>query len=387
MSSEIRILHLASFTGNVGDNANHKGFRPWFERQLGRPTSWHELEIREFYWKQRAFDADFGDLANSFDLLVIGGGNYFELWVSDSHTGTSLNIPAEVFSKIKVPIFFNALGVDAGQGAPAPSVDRFGRFLEILGRSQQYLVTVRNDGARRTLTSLFSDSLANSIPVLPDGGFFAEFDTQTPSYFDHGVSTIGINLACDMEQVRFGDTEGADGYAGFHREISEVIATVTSDRVAVVFFPHIFSDLRVITDVIDGLPDAVRRTKVAVAPYRVGPAAADCTFGGYRACDLVVGMRFHANVCPIGLGRPTIGLASYPQITYLYQELDFPQGCVDVTKAGFAQELSSRISDAVRSPEDLTNEMREIARRVRVQRDSLAPVVAEWMNANSLSAP
>ena len=78
--SSLRILHLASFSGNIGDNANHMGFRPWFAKQVGREVAWSNCEIREFYWKERAFDTDFVALANSYDALVIGGGNYFELW-------------------------------------------------------------------------------------------------------------------------------------------------------------------------------------------------------------------------------------------------------------------------------------------------------------------
>ena len=97
--SPLRVLHLASFSGNIGDNANHMGFRPWFADQVGRNVEWTNCEIREFYWKERAFDADFVVLANSFDALVIGGGNYFELWVENSPTGTSIAITPEDFDK------------------------------------------------------------------------------------------------------------------------------------------------------------------------------------------------------------------------------------------------------------------------------------------------
>ena len=64
MSSHLRILHLASFTGNIGDNANHMGFRPWFENQVGVPIAWTDLEIREFYWGERQWDATLAELIN-----------------------------------------------------------------------------------------------------------------------------------------------------------------------------------------------------------------------------------------------------------------------------------------------------------------------------------
>ena len=155
----MRILHLASFSGNIGDNANHMGFRPWFAAQVGREVTWTNCEIREFYWKERAFDADFVTIANSYDALVVGGGNYFELWVENSPTGTSIAISLEDFDKIRVPIFFNALGVDSGQGVPEKSKQNFTRFLSKLLSSDQYLVSVRNDGAVDTLREEITDQL------------------------------------------------------------------------------------------------------------------------------------------------------------------------------------------------------------------------------------
>ena len=76
----IKTLHLASFDGNVGDNANHSGFYRHLKAQPGYDFAIEQLEIREYYWKQRFFDDGFVDLVNDYDLLIIGGGNYFELW-------------------------------------------------------------------------------------------------------------------------------------------------------------------------------------------------------------------------------------------------------------------------------------------------------------------
>ncbi len=151
MSTPLRLLHIASFSGNIGDNANHMGFRPWFEAQLGRQAVWTKLEIREFYWGDRQWDADLVEFINSHDMLIIGGGNYFELWVEQSPTGTSIAIDQKLFDDIEVPVFFNALGVDPGQGVPPVSRERFTSFLDKLLSSDQYLVSVRNDGARENL--------------------------------------------------------------------------------------------------------------------------------------------------------------------------------------------------------------------------------------------
>ena len=87
----MNILHIASFSGNIGDNANHMGFRGWFNSMVPQEVIWDNIEIRDFYRGERKWDKSFVDLANNYDLVVIGGGNYFELWVEKSPTGTSIS--------------------------------------------------------------------------------------------------------------------------------------------------------------------------------------------------------------------------------------------------------------------------------------------------------
>lgn len=376
----LRILHLASFSGNVGDNANHAGFRPWLEAMVEQPVEWRELEIREFYWRERAFDGGFVDLANQHDLLVIGGGNYFELWVEDSGTGTSIDIHPRDFGRIRTPIFFNALGVDAGQGVSEANAARFKAFMESLLASDQYLVTVRNDGATRTLAEFISPTIADAVGLLPDGGFFADFASSRTSYHEPGRTAVGINLARDMADVRFGNGSGASGYDAFCDSIAQTIAMICGrQEVDVVLFPHIYSDLAVLSDVVDRLPDRLRRTRLSVAPYSVGSAGAQRTFGGYAACALIMGMRFHSNVCPIGMGIPTIGLNSYRQIELLYEELSFPDGWVDVSSPGFEEALAARATAVIEDPAELRSRVSELKARVEDQRGQLAPVVGSWL--------
>lgn len=44
----LKVLHLASFSGNMGDNANHRGIRKIFNKYLNFNMTYDELEIREF---------------------------------------------------------------------------------------------------------------------------------------------------------------------------------------------------------------------------------------------------------------------------------------------------------------------------------------------------
>ena len=156
----LRVLHLASFAGNIGDLANHCGARKMFEKCLDFNFDIVSLEIREFYWKKRKFDESFIQYANSFDLLIIGGGNYFELWVDGSETGTSIDISAENLSQLHVPTLFFALGVDTGQGYSDQNARRFKHFIDTVIERKNMFVCVRNDGSSLALQQVLGQTIS-----------------------------------------------------------------------------------------------------------------------------------------------------------------------------------------------------------------------------------
>ena len=258
----INILHIASFTGNIGDNINHIGFRPWLEKLIGLEVLWTSLEIRKFYWNQTNWDQSFVDYANSFDLIVIGGGNYFELWVDKSPTGTSIEIEPFLFEKIKTPVFFNALGVDAGQGASSACISKFQHFLNVAKENDKSIFSVRNDGAQKTLKNVIGKEYFKLFELLPDHGFFIsdEIDWKKRKVKKY----ICFNLACDMPDLRFiGDDKSFDN---FINELSTAVEQLSKklEDFKFIFVPHMYSDLKIISRVIENCSDTLRRTKISV---------------------------------------------------------------------------------------------------------------------------
>lgn len=376
----MKILHVASFTGNIGDNANHMGFRPWFARQCGQEIVWTDLEIREFYWRERQWDDGFAALANDHDLVVIGGGNYFEMWVEDSPTGTSIAISPEIFSRIRKPVLFNALGVDPGQGVPEASLKRFGAFLQTLLASSQYLVTVRNDGALGNLEAYLGKEIAAQVYRIPDGGFFVTDDPIVQKSVPAGRPTVGINIACDMAEVRFPDG-GIEGFVNEFADFLQELSLRKPDH-GFVFFPHVHHDLKIISDVIGCLSDRLRRTRITVAPYGSGDDTTRRILATYRQCDLVLAMRFHANVCAMALGCETLGLCNYPQIHNLYDELEQNERCIDLASSGFGKKLLGAAVQALDHPEAFSDGPDDARHRVKEMRTDFEPVLLEWLQQN-----
>jgi polysaccharide pyruvyl transferase WcaK-like protein len=375
----LRTLHLASFAGNIGDLANHAGARRMLCEQLGFALKFTDLEIREFYWKKRSFDDAFVEYANSFDLLIIGGGNYFELWVDHSATGTSIDITPERMAKLTVPTVFFSLGVDTGQGYSMQSAQRFTAFMATaLGRSDMF-VCVRNDGSSRALREVLGDETAARIRVMPDGGFFADPAGCRPASADSG--RIGINIAGDMLERRFDRALSAEG---FLRELADACCTLMDVRpgLHIDLMPHIWRDSALIAQLLPLIPDPYLRRRVAVGRLEPGETGLASFLQSYRSFDLVLGMRFHANVCPIGMGVPARGLLNYPQVERLYEEIGMADRVLDVRNAGFGKHLTDAVmSDLADLPAQRKVCVDQVI-QLQMQAQATLAAVNQWLHQN-----
>jgi len=384
---KLKILHLASFEGNIGDNANHVGTRAFLRKNLGCAIEYTDLEIREFYWNIRKYDENFVQLANQHDVVMIGGGNYFELWVKNSCTGTSINISREIMEKIKPPIVFYALGCDAGQGALEENVLKFKKFLDYLNSSPKYLVSVRNDGSENTIRDILGEKYLENIHRVPDGGFFTEVEDFYHPELPVNKKIIAVNLAGDMIDQRFHDaTPGMPriSYEQFLKAFGSLINNQLRQDldISIVFIPHIFKDVGIIADTLENIEDRFRRSRITVAPYLHGKGAQEYIFDLYRKCNLILGTRFHANVCGIGLAVPTIGLINYPQIEKLYKELGISDRSVKITWQGFENRLNLLIDESLADQESIKKNYEEIKISLINQINGFHNVMRRWIESN-----
>lgn len=356
MKKKLRVCHVASFGGNVGDNANHNGTYQLLRRNLEADLTFTQVEIREFYYKQKSFDQSFVSLVNNHDLCLIGGGNYFELWVEDSCTGTSIDLSIELLNKITTPLVFYALGVDAGQGVTDSRLRRFQSFLDSVFANEHMLVSVRNDGASATIEKYLGKPYLERISLAPDGGFFTSVqDTTHPEILPHR-QVIAINLAGDMPDTRFpGATSKCHDLSSFISEFAEVCTELLESQpdIDLLLIPHIYRDIGVYSLLFDHLPDSLRRFRMTMAPYLHGAGSEKYIFDLYKKSTLSLGMRFHANVCPIGLGTPSLGLTCYPQIAHLYRELGCPERAISVQKPHFKNGLLESINTSLERRDEI----------------------------------
>lgn len=314
----MRVWHIASFDGNIGDIANHSGFYKTLESALeGRVYDIEQLEIREFYknWAKRVFDDSFVDEANQYDLIVIGGGGFFRLAVEESATGTTIDLSRNMLEKIHTPIIFNGIGCYIDDRTTEAIKQKFKDFIDYCIQSKNILLTLRNDGAIDNICTLYGEEYRKKILTVPDGGFFADISTANHPEIKPDVPYIAMNLAGDHESVQ--EKENCKKIAN---TLIQVMHTYPTLRVVLV--PHIFRDYEVMYKVMSYLPDMMARTRVSCAPYLNGMQTDGLkNMDIYRGAQAVVGMRFHCNVCSIGLGVPVVGFGDDLEIKALYESI------------------------------------------------------------------
>lgn len=335
----MNILQLASFSGNIGDNAHVDGLRHSLQQHLQADLTFEDLEIRRFYksWNEARFDREFAEKVNQYDALIIGGGGFFDMNFSSSVTGTTIDLPNEVLDAIQAPIIFYGLGCNQLQDPEKECIVKFRAFLDKVLAEDKCLVSVRNDGSLDVIEKHVGKTYSERIHEIPDPGFFFQLDDTYTNMYDsllkEGECYMGICIAGDEAQSRYGNEEQ------FAIEMGKALQTILESNpgLNLVFFPHIYQDLEITYGILKHLPDQTRRLKTLVAPCFQGSHAEQYIFSLYKKCDLVISNRFHGVVVPVALGIPPIAFCDLAtrKVNKLIEKINLPE-----YKYAYSQDLT-----------------------------------------------
>lgn len=321
----LKILHVASFIGNIGDNASHMGLYHVLNDFLYDNYCVHQIEIRKFYNNYKGndkhrFDRSFIEFANNFDLLVIGGGGFLDYWVPNSATGTTINVRIEELDNLKTPMLITSVGCFPHKPVPDGNLDRLKRFLDYSLHNRNITITFRNDGSLVNLAKNFGENYSNKFIEILDNGFF--YIPKNNSIFPVNKKYIAINISNDQIDM-LSNLHGRIDKKLYYEQIKVFIETIIHEHsVGVVLLPHIHSDLKAISMIVERLDDLLVRSNVSIAPCVQSDAGADYSFSIYNNSSLVIGTRFHANVCAVAMGKKCIGIAVLDRVKFLYDSLN-----------------------------------------------------------------
>lgn len=347
-----RILHLASFMGNIGDNASHLGLNNILNTIFDSFPKIKRLEIRRFYKNYQLpdklfFDDNFVNMTNNYDLIIIGGGGFLDYWIENSKTGTTLDISENIFLKIKTPILISSVGSHPHQDIPDGNIEKFEKFLNLILNKDNVSLALRNDGSKVVINNLFGTKYNELIPEVLDNAFF--FKPESIGFLISDKKYILLNIAMDQVQMK-NMVVGTVNYNFYLFELLKFIKKVIAESdLNIVFAPHIFSDYLAIQELLSGLNNFHIRKRIIISPYVQGDFGCNLIFNLYRKAEFIIGMRFHANVCSMAMEKKSLGLAALDRVAYLYENMGNEDSLVLLNEP-FSEKLFSGLLNYMQNP-------------------------------------
>jgi len=360
----MKILHVASFLGNIGDNASHMGFGNILDTFFNNYEI-TRLEIRKFYQNychkdKCAFDEKFIELVNTFDCLIIGGGGFLDYWVKDSITGTTLDMDPLLLKKIKVPMLITSIGCNPNKDVPEGNIEKFTRFLDEILSHSNIKIALRNDGSVNSIRNEIGEKYLEHFEEILDNGFF--YQPQNVAALPIQQEYVAINVTND--QIAMHSTQRAlIDPSRYFEQLADVVTHIANEkRLKIVFIPHIYSDLKAISELLLKVDDYIIREHITIAPCIQNDEGANLLFSIYQNSRLVVGMRYHANVCNMAMGKQLIGMAAMERVKYVHDYFGFSDRYVSVD-GEFAENLMDKLSSALNETDASLNQKSECIRK------------------------
>lgn len=320
------IWHVGGWNRNYGDFAIQAGLQRMLRRVADEPLIFVPVDCQQTWFHPALIDR----MNAEADLLLVGGGGMvFNRPEDDSHSGWQFNIAMGDLARIDIPLVVHGIGFNQF------AYDRSGfrpQMNDHLCRTQEKsaLFSTRNEGTRAELVRRGLDG--DAIPVLPDSGMFVEPSPIELPGSDGGGLTIGVNWAGDRVEQRW-PGEPEETAAAVARSLAEALRDMLAARGGrVLWVPHLVEidghARTVFEDILGASLIDLEQAMAHIYPpslYQV-PFLADV----YRQCDLVIGMRGHANIIPFGVGTRVIGIGSHNKNRFFLEEIGEPQALIDV---------------------------------------------------------
>lgn len=374
----MKVVHIASHKGNVGDIVNHMGFYTSIisEYNVNRID---QMEMRDFYYnarKRKKFDAHCADLLNEYDLVVIGGGGFFDVQWEQSSTGTTLDFSDEFIDAITTKVLVNAMGYhEYPEATSEVACGKFARFIEKIGKKENWLITVRNDGSYHRFLSRYSDAMTKYINVVPDNGFYCKFGNLICKKAD---KTIGMCITNDLFSERYNQNVNRDS---FNIYMVSIINELCGLGYRIVFLPHTPADMDVIYKIYNKIDGVNRRNKIVIGALDCnGEFAIEHLSSNYKQCDCIVGMRFHSLIMGLDCRIPTIAIAGHEQIEGLFAELGLNQYLIKLDNLNFREKLITLIGDSIAQTEEIIKQYEKIFIQISSQREAYRKIIAKFIN-------
>lgn len=349
----MRILHTYCVNYNLGDHALGVGVKSILRHFLDVDL------IGETNIQGTNFDESFINKINrEYDLLVIGGGGI----IHGAHwpNGWFWLIDKNNIKEIRIPFIVYGAGYNYFRGEAGIPV----RGIEHLQETNRYakFFSVRNDGSYERM----KEQTGLEIIEVPDPGFHVDMDIVYNRPVEEKY--VIVQLAGDKQQYRFGEGKNKLIFIQKMRKVIEYLCT----RFKVILTPHVLDDIKLCIDVAEGIKNTEVWKFGSFAFDRVNDAIAY-----YKYAEMVLAMRGHAQILPIGFNVPVISLENHDKNLGLMKKLSLEKFNVNIQDAALSEKVISLVEEINKSKFDLRNQYVQINSKLFTQTQSAMKMISD----------
>lgn len=325
------VWHTYARYYNFGDHALGVGMRNIMARYFSNRAIFRTYDCHRTYFGTQLIS----EMNRASDLLLVGGGGlifqYKGKWL--------FNMPDAMISAVEAPMIFYGLGYNVFRGEEPAGPEVLGNIKLLQSKAVSF--SVRNDGSRERLAALGLE-----LPEVPDPGFFLDGDYTRPKIDGRFVV---IQLANDVPQ-----------YRGFVAErlvasMSEVVRHLLDADYTVVLAPHVEADISLSQSVIDAVGPSPR-LRMWDWYYHLRDENLLEGLAYYKHASMVIGMRGHSQIIPIGMGTPVISVVNHDKIRGLLDKLEVASLCVEVGADDLAARLIGLVGEVESRREQIVSQ-------------------------------
>jgi polysaccharide pyruvyl transferase WcaK-like protein len=229
-------------------------------------------------------------------------------------------------------------------------------FLDELCAQPNIKIALRNDGSVNSFKNEIGEHYLENMEEILDNGYF--YEPGEFAIFNDNRRYAAVNITNDQLTMK-SNFRGNIDTTRYYEELSKSLTyLITQENLDIVLVPHIYSDLKAISDLLVNMDDFLIRRHVTIAPCIQFDEGANLLFSIYKKSNLVLGMRYHANVCNMAMVKPIVGLAALDRVQYAYDSLGLKDRYVTVA-GSFSDELVSKISKTIHETEESVDKYRE----------------------------
>lgn len=293
---------------------------------------------------------------NHGKAVIIGGGGLFLPDTNENNiSGWQWAISNEQLDQIRVPIIVYAVGYNYFKGQK-PNKLFENSILKLIQRAE--FIGLRNSGSIREVRKIVGEENGKKIIYQP---CMTSMINKIYSFEkDRDSKIIGINIAFDREERRFGNEKEK-----ILNEIAKALKEIQDMGYQVQYIAHTDADLRFlkymdyysvcydVENLTNEFPDKIIET--------------------YKKLQCMIGMRGHAQMIPFGMGCRIITLGTHNKMRWFLDDVDMQDCYIDLLSD--TSTIAKKIIDVFQ--ENCVKHGARTDTRIKTQQDKLWHISCE----------